>query len=254
MAITELVASVAQMGLNISCIDCTGPKIPELGALLAEQQEGEISADLTEVANNAFELVTDLIGGEFFRVIGDRALNDARKQCPHSPEYDPDFERPDYKQFEVADEDDSVAFYIGLLIVGAILVGAALVVVLTTKLVVRRRHRKWMATMPTSQVQALWKQQHEEDAKEAELDDSTDSMFRSDAIPYWLRLFMPVVILGNIGMFLSGHLSLGASVSILVQVGGQTFRTDNFYEFAMARSTIEIWNGELRAKRAADSP
>lgn len=245
LAVADFMASAFRTGLNISCIECTGPKIPELSALLDGQAEGELSADLTGVINATFDLMTDFIGGDFFRVVGDRALSDARKMCPHSPEYDRDFEPIVYAPFEVAADEDSPAFYVGLLIVGAVLLVAALIIVLTTKLVVRRRHRKWMATIPTSQVRALWEEQQEEDAKEADLDASTESMFRSDNIPYWVRLFIPVVILGNIGFFLSGHLSLGASVSILVQIGGQTFRTDNFYEFAMARSTIDIWNGTL---------
>lgn len=243
VAINELVASVSAMGMNIDCIDCSGPKVSELSSLLSKQSESGASEDLTNVMNAALELITDLVRGDFFQVLGNRALNDARKQCPHSPEYDPDFEGVEYTPFEVEREKDSITFFVALIIVGASLLIATLVVVLTTKLVVRRRHRKWIASIPTAQAKALWKQQHEEDAKEAEINQLTVSMFRSAIIPHWLRLFMPVVILGNIGFFLSGHLSLGASVTILASVGGQAFKTDDFYEFAMATSTIEIWNG-----------
>jgi hypothetical protein len=40
-------------------------------------------------------------------------------------------------------------------------------------------------------------------------------------------------------------LSLGGSVSILISLGGQTLRNDDFFKFSMAKSTIEIWNGTL---------
>jgi hypothetical protein len=56
---------------------------------------------------------------------------------------------------------------------------------------------------------------------------------------------MPLVILGNIGFFLSGHLSLGASISIFGSIAGQSFEEDGFFEFSMGKSTIEIWNGKL---------
>lgn len=90
---------------------------------------------------------------------------------------------------------------------------------------------------------ALHKQQHDEDAKQEGINESTTSMFRSDMIPLWVRLFMPVVILGTIGFFISGHLSLGATVSILISIGGQPFRTENFYDFQLLTGTIDIWNG-----------
>ena len=243
--IKTFAATVAKMGLKIDCVSCSGPKIIELSTLLTDQAEGEPSADLTDVMNGAFDLLNELVSGTFLQVLGDRALNDARKQCPHSPDYDPNFEGLDYAPFEVEAEEESVSFFIALIIIIVVMLVAALTVVLTTKLVVRRRHRKWIASMPGSQVRALYKQQHEEDAKQAEINELTTSMFRSGIVPLWVRLFMPVVILGNIGLFISGHVSLGASVTIMVSIGGQPFRTDDFYEFQMASGTVDIWNGTV---------
>jgi hypothetical protein len=113
---------------------------------------------------------------------------------------------------------------------------------------VRRRHRKWVESMSRKQVHFLWKQQSKEKKEESQLDNESLSMFRSVSIPIWVRLSMPIVILGNIGFFLSGHISLGASVSILASFGGQSFRQDGFFDFSMARSTIEIWNGKKNAR------
>lgn len=245
VAITNFMATVAKMGLMVNCENCTGPKIEELSALLMEQSKSEISGDLTEVANAAFDLVTKLVSGTFFEVMVDRALNDARMQCPHSPDYDPNFERADYSPFAVEQEEESTAFFVALIIVGAVLFATALIGALTTKVIVYRRHRKWIASIPRSQVRALYKQQHEEDEYQAKINESTNSMFYSDIIPLWVRVLMPVVILGNIGFFISGHLSLGASVTIMISLGGQSFRTDDFYDFAMAKGTIDIWNGTI---------
>lgn len=67
-------------------------------------------------------------------------------------------------------------------------------------------------------------------------------MFQSDKeIPLWIRYGMPIVILGNIALFLSGHLNLGATVNIEAKIGGETIKVDKFFEFSMATSTIDIW-------------
>jgi uncharacterized paraquat-inducible protein A len=41
---------------------------------------------------------------------------------------------------------------------------------------------------------------------------------------------------------LSGHLSLGATVNIEAELAGEKFRVEKFFEFSMARSTVDIWN------------
>ena len=243
VAVDYFAAVVETMGVKIDCLDCSSPKIMELSSLLTEQSNSGMSPDLTDTVNGAFELASELVSGTVFRVLADRSLNDARKNCPHSPDYDPNFDGVDYAPFAVEDEQDSVSFILALIIIGAVIFVIVSTVFLTTKLVVRRRHRKWLTLIPKSQVRALYKQQHDEDVRQAEINETTNSMFRSEIVPRWVRLFMPIVILGNIGFFLSGHLSLGASVTILVSIGGQTIRTNNFYDFSMATSTIDLWNG-----------
>jgi uncharacterized paraquat-inducible protein A len=37
-------------------------------------------------------------------------------------------------------------------------------------------------------------------------------------------------------------LSLGATVNIEAELAGEKFRVDKFFEFSMARSTVDIWN------------
>lgn len=244
VAIDYFAAVVQTVGLKIDCIDCSGPKIIELSSLLAEHTSNGMSPDLTDTVNGAFDLASELVSGPVFRVLADRALNDARKRCPHSPDYDPNFDGVDYAPFAVEDENDAISFFLALIIIGVLLFVIVLIAVLATKLVVRRRHHKWLAVIPRSQVRALYKQQQDDDAKQAEINEMTNSMFHSEIIPRWVRLFMPIIILGNIGFFLSGHLSLGASVTIMVSIGGQSIRTDDFYEFSMATSTIDLWNGK----------
>jgi hypothetical protein len=106
----------------------------------------------------------------------------------------------------------------------------------------QRRHKRWLSMLPVEQLEILKQIQRSEDSLKLALNSTTRSMFQSDnEIPFLIRYGMPVIILGNIGLFLSGHLSLGATVNIEAQIAGETISVDKFFEFSMAKSTIDIW-------------
>jgi hypothetical protein len=245
LSITEFIATVAEIGLNISCVECSGPRIPELSDLLSGTDGSEA---VTDVANAVFDLVTKLVGGNFLQLATDRALNDATMRCPHSSDYDPNFVGFEYEAFNVSKSENSVSFFVALVIVAASLTAIVLVVVLTTKLIVRRRHHKWIQSLPARQLVLLLKDQRKQDNEAAFINETTFSMFQSTAIPLWVRRVIPVVVLVNIAFFLSGHINLAASVTIVATLGGQTFSEEGFFEFSVARSTIEIWKGKLGKK------
>mmetsp|Transcript_35452 Transcript_35452/g.41052 ORF Transcript_35452/g.41052 Transcript_35452/m.41052 type:complete len:86 (-) Transcript_35452:14-271(-) len=76
--------------------------------------------------------------------------------------------------------------------------------------------------------------QRREQQDEKRLSDSTRSMMKSsEEIPVIARYLIPTVIFGNIGLFISGHLSLGASLLIYFQVAGEELIVDNFYIFSL---------------------
>ena len=115
--VTDFVASVASLGLNVTCIECSGPKMSEFASL-------DGSEALTEFANSVFDFVVGLVEGDFLQNTADRALHDARKKCPHSPDYDPDFTGFDYEPFVMSSEsqEDSISFLVAFIIVVASLI------------------------------------------------------------------------------------------------------------------------------------
>jgi hypothetical protein len=240
LSVSNFLATVANVGLNVSCLECSGPGIAEMGELLSSIEGSE---SVKDVANTVFDLIKKLVEGNFLQLYIDRMLNDAKKSCPHSPDYDPTFAGYKYEAFDVAKSDNSSSFFLGLVVVIASLAVVVLGIVLTTKFIVRRRHQKWIKSLPPRQLTLLWKEQRNNDNEEAAINESTNSMFRSDVVPFWVRWFMIVVLTGNIAFFLSGHLSLAASVTIMASLGGQTFSEEGFFEFSIAKSTMEIWNG-----------
>jgi hypothetical protein len=242
LAVAEFMGSVSELALNISCIECSGPRIPELSKLLSGLKDSE---DVTSFTNGVFRLVTRLIDGDFLQIAADRAVNDAKYRCPHSGDYNPNYTRKDYSSVAVSDNGNTISFVLGVIIVCASILFIVLSIVLISKFVVRRRHRKWVATLPDSHVRILHRYQSLKKADIVALDVSTVSMFRSDLIPVWIRISMPVIILGNIGLFLSGHLNIAASVSVMASLAGQTFQDEGLYQFSVANSTIEIWKGKF---------
>jgi hypothetical protein len=244
LAIVELIASVSDLAFNISCIKCTGPRVPELSELFSGLKNSD---DVTAFANGVFNYLKDLVNGDFMQVAADRAVNDAKYQCPHSPLYDANYVRNDYGAALAASQDDSgISFFLGLIIVLAFLLVGTLTTVVITRSIVRRRHAKWVATLPPSHVRTLNRQQALQKATNQSLDTSTVSMFRSESIPMWMRWSIPIVILGNIGLFLSGHLSLAANVSVAASLAGQSFKDEDLFGFSVANTTIELWKGEYR--------
>ena len=243
LAIAELVASVSDLAFNISCVKCTGARVPELSELLSGLQDSE---DVTAFANGVFNYLNDLVNGDFLQVAADRAINDAKYQCPHNSLYDVNYVRKDYVKALAESEDEStISFFLGLVIVIGFLLLATFTIICITRFVVRRRHAKWVATLPTSHVRTLNLQQALQKKTNESLDASTVSMFRSGSIPMLMRLSVPIIILGNIGLFLSGHLSLAANVSVSASLAGQNFQEDELFEFSVANSTIELWRGEF---------
>jgi hypothetical protein len=238
-SLQQLVATVASMNLNVTCISCTSPAMEELAVLLSSEEGAD---DFTGAANNILDYAMDLLSGNFLQTTIDRLLNEAPKSCPHHPNYQLEPTKTVYEPLESVDNSSSSAeFLITLMVVVACLVLAVLVVSFVVRRIVRRRNKKWLRSLPGYTISLLLTRQNLKKAKDAEINRMTTSMFTSTDIPLFVRLFMPVVILGNIALFLSGHLSQGATVNIVAEFGGEGFTVDKFFEFSMARSTIDIW-------------
>ena len=62
-----------------------------------------------------------------------------------------------------------------------------------------------------------------------DLDNRMTSLVKSKEVPLFMRLTIPFVILGNIALFLSGHLSLGATVNISGNFGEESFNIEGFF-------------------------
>ena len=210
--------SVAEVILNVTCIDCTGPQMPVLTKLLEEAQAID---DVTAVANDVLGYVTDLLEGGFLQMTMDRIVADAKLQCPFSPDYDEDAVPRTFEPFENPERSDSFAFLVAVMITAFTIIVGISAVLLAKRMFVRIRHRRWLQTLAREKLVILTAQQRQVDDTTNEVNRTTSSMFKSASTPLLVRVGIPMVILGNIAFFLSGHLSLGGSVTIIATFAGE---------------------------------
>ena len=239
-AVTDLMLTLSDLKLNVTCIACSSPEIEEMSRLLSDPSTSD---DVTQVANDLLGYVTELLGGTFLQVQIDRFLNEAPKRCPHRPEYQDNFAASSYAPFEAVDtETGSVTFLIALGAAAATMLLVVLAIIFFVRCTTRRRNRAWVLSLSDRTVVQLHKAQMEQLARDKEINGLTVAMFRSKHVPWLARYFVPLIILGNVGFFLSGHLSLGATVNIEARFAGQELTIDKFFEFSMAKSSVDIWN------------
>jgi hypothetical protein len=237
-SLSHLEAHIGELTVTADCTNCTSPRMTELTDLLSSP---DARNEITDVANALLDYVTQLTGGNFLQVQIDRVLNEAIRKCPHSPTYDSDAKPFAYEDFETSKTTYSIGHLIFLTVLTLTTIIIMLMVVLTVKCIVRRRHRKWLFNLPPHQIKNLSYHQKSKQSFEDKLNITTRSMFRSPDVPFVIRFMIPIVIVCNVLFFLSGHLSLGATVNIEAEVAGEKFTIEKFFEFSMARSTIDIW-------------
>jgi hypothetical protein len=248
LALHDLGIDIGELKLEIECIECTSPKFIELATIMSSP---EVVGDLTNIANKGIAYITDQLGGPFLQSYLDQTLATSSRRCPHSPDFVAlDSPRVEYAQFEAISTPASSITY--LVIVGSIIASIGLISTLmffAVKVIRSRRRMAWLRKLSNKKMRFYLLRQEEEDIQMKELNEGTRSMFKSSSIPLAVRFLVPIVILINVGLFLSGHISLGASVDIIAQIGGESFKVKEVFVFSMAESVMDMW--EAGAKELA---
>ena len=245
LVLRQLAVVVAEARFDMDCILCTSPLLLEMDSFLSST---EGIADTTSVANMLFEYAAGLLEGPMVQSQLDRMLNDASTKCPHSPSYQKSFVAAKYEDLEpIQQKEFSISFLFAVAgVVGASLT-IAFVVYSIAKVITLWRHNRWVNTLSDAQRADLEEMQNDEKRQESDLHKRTTALACSNEVPVVLRFGIPLIILGNIGLFLSGHLSLGGQVDIHGAIAGQDFLVEGFYDFSVLSSTIEMWEAGAHA-------
>ena len=234
----QVTQSFKDVRIDLNCIECSSPRAPDVIKLLSTPNGIE---DATRVIDDLLGLVVDVLGSNYMQITFDRWLAESRFKCPHRPEYNPTVQTRDYAPYEPNTQEDSVTFLIAVAVAAICLLIVVAAALTTVRTIVRRRHHKWLDSLSDRRVLQLWRLQLHSKEQRIEVDKQMSSLFKSDGIPVWIRWGVPLIIVGNIALFLSGHLSPAASVSVLLSLGGEGFRQDDFFEFSIARGTVNLW-------------
>ena len=218
MALQNVLLAVAEAKLDIACISCSSPLLLEISSYF-DSTEGV--ADTTLVTNMLLDYAAGLLQGDFVQNIIDKFLKEASMKCPHSTLYDQNFNAIKYNDLETqANTERTYGFLFAILSVILGMIFFSLIITITAKCIIRRRHTRWIKHLSRTQVMQLANDEKHELMCERDINIRMKALaFSHDSVPLVLRVGIPIVILGNIGLFLSGHLSLGGTVNISGQFG-----------------------------------
>ena len=270
LGLSNLVASIKKMNLNITCTTCSSPGMVELSELL---DTNDAQDSVTKTMNAILSYITSLfvpasddksnnkngnndkkknIGDGLGQIQIDRWLNEAAYQCPHSSKYNPNYSSDQMLQNQYQSQTSSsisnYSYSVDYLILWGsvllVLIGLLLIVMVTIWFISRQRHKHFLEKKISNDEKYILQYiQQKDDILETTLNETTKSLFCSDneQVPFYIRYGMPIIIVGNIALFLSGHLNLGATVDIQMTFADETITFNNFYNFSIAKSTIDIW-------------
>lgn len=240
----DLAVNIAEAQLKMTCIECSSPMMADLEQ--AMQTQGGIE-DTTEVINRLVAYGTDILGGEAIQSDIDQLINEAAYHCPHSPSYQQNFQGLEYEEFELDETPSDYSFLIAILIVIVVVALTSSLVYFIVRWVLRRRHNSFMSSLNDEQKLKITKMQQHEKEMKIDLVGRLRPLAMSKEVPLLIRVFIPIIIMGNIAFFLSGHLSLGGTVNLSGEFAGDAFNVQNFFEFSIAQSTIDMWKAGAKS-------
>ena len=235
--LTNLDVLISQLNLNLVCHNCSSPALLEMEKLVSAPGSSE---DMTKLANEVIDSIASKLGGDFLQDRINRFLVEAPRRCGHASNYEPDAPPIVYEMFKPVSTNSSS--YIPILVFTMVPVVVSVVIALAVRRIVHQRHKKWLTALPSEKIFLIQQKQENADQLEAGINELSTSMYKSQVIPCTLRQIIPIVIVVNIGFFLSGHLNLGGRVLVQFVVAGQTFKLDEIATFSIGQSTIDLWN------------
>lgn len=238
LAFRDVMAAVENLDLKISCLHCSSSGMENLIEALAKN---ESKTAVTGFANTLFRFGEELTGGNLVQDALDRAVYDAGRYCPHDPKYDPNAHSLRWDSLDIDRSVPTSSLLVMIITVGFSLIMAILGITIIVKWVVNRRHKRWIRTLPAMKVHILEHQQDADEQMENELNHDTSAMVAAAEIPRKVRYGMPILILGNIAFFLSGHISIAAETAFEAKVAGESFTLDRFFAFSIMKSTVDMW-------------
>lgn len=254
LSLEKVSLAVGSFDLDMNCNDCSTGFSSLVGAI---DIANALGVDLTEGMNSLLDTLLSNFRGDGVYGLVEKQVKAAAYQCPSSKSYDPSF---DYAEFvsELRSANPTFNkvpepannFILNFIIAVAVVIVIIFVAMNAISITKSIRVRKWKESSNFHEsALALKLIQKARDAEESKVNMETSSMFTSSCVPFIVRVLIPIIILGNIGLFLSGHLSLGAQVDLIITIAGDPLEIKKIFDFSLAGSIKDMW--EAGAKELA---
>ena len=245
-SILDVVTFVEDLHLSLNCISCSGESFVKFAKLL-ESPQGKSRS--TAIGQKVLDSIRHILMNRMAQDKIDRLLNKAHESCPRFPNFiGNSINSPQYLPFEepiLATRALEITIGLtGFLFAFDFCIKA---IRYCLQRMARKKHKNWVSKLTCREIIQLHSKQEYEDTKVKSLGHLTRSMFLDDQIPFVVRILIPIVIICNIGLFVSGHISLGATIRADVLIGGQEIIIQDFFKFSIAQSISGMWKGGLKA-------
>ena len=234
LQIADLGMSISEANVTIKCRECTSPGIEELAANLSSSEASKTLIDLLNLLDN---FTSTFLEGEFIQGQLDDLIYASQAKCPRSDKSESSFGQSTDQDYE----RDYFSPESGESIIVIVSAGISIIVLFAAS---RGSHifraKKWRSKLSNDQAEMLYDEDMQAKMREHLVNEETQPLLLSKSIPIYARLLVPLVVIVNIGFFLSGHLSLGASVILDVEFAGEMITIDNFFNFSMAQSINQV--------------
>lgn len=238
--------SADRVALNVTCIECQGPRMAEL--LLQLYNPGESDEEVRDFIAATSSVLENFVGSGFLQDYFHHIVDSSKKLCPSSPSYDATAQPP--KLWGLPDSDFGFAPFrrdprMELFNIANIALGIVMAVLLfVVERLARKRHAQWLQGLSPEHIACIEQQKADEVDRLEYIEQYTGPMSTSREIPFRLRLAVPFVLVLNIGLYLAAHISLLSYMNIEADIAGQRLTIVRFMEFSFFGAAMRTyWTG-----------
>ena len=223
-----------QSTVEVKCLEC-------------ESAELQYYAEMFTGASFLYFTQSFITSGIIQNIV-DKTMYKAVRKCPHSSLYDPNLSTTEFAPFEAPESGfSSAGTFQTLFAFFTTFVTLTFCAGYSVKHTTKRRYINWLNSLPHEEVVVLYHKHMQEKQENTRLTKITTSMVKCKEIPVVFRLAIPVIVVLNVGLFLSGHLNLGASLDINFFFADQPFKIEKLYTFAILQLVGDMWKWASKA-------
>lgn len=239
LSLSDSQVSVDDFHVSCQCLSCSNQVFQDISHGISspgnQDNVGHISRQLLE------PVMKIIVEGPIQKSI-DRAIHRSQYDCPYSGSFQQNSTLFSFKAYETQSNMATwTALSLALIItftIGYLLFWCALAW--------RRSHliRK-MTTTADKRTKKYDAEQHLRKAHEDIMNSTFPALGTNSSIPFFLRILMPLILVGNVAIFLLGHTSNAVTIQFIVSLS-KVYTQINIYQRSISQLILELWNSGVK--------